>query len=78
MVTGGLEVTRELLTAEVAASSLAWGIIALRAWQADDASLREQLLKRQSEDGGWENSPYSTASALLALQEPAPPFLFGG
>jgi hypothetical protein len=78
MVTGGLEVTRELLTAEVAASSLAWGIIALRAWQADDASLREQLLKRQSEDGGWENSPYSTASALLALQKPEPPFLFGG
>ena len=48
--------------------SLADVLTALQVWQADDASLYDRLLQLQADDGGWERSPYATASALLALQ----------
>lgn len=70
IITESLVAMRQILTSQVAASSLAWGIIASRAWQVDDTFLCGHLLERQSADGGWENSPYATAGALLALQEP--------
>jgi hypothetical protein len=61
---------RHMLDLRVSASTLAWGISALRVWQVDDASLCDRLLQMQSGDGDWENNPYATASALLALQGP--------
>ena len=71
VIAESLRALHHMLTPHVAASTLAWGIIALRAWQADHSSLRDRLLERQATDGGWENSPYATATALLALQEQA-------
>lgn len=78
IIANSLKVLRQILTPDVAASSLAWGIIALRAWQADDVSLHERLLARQSTTGDWENSPYATAAALLAMQQPQNSLFFGG
>jgi hypothetical protein len=77
-ISESLDALREILTQRVAADSLALGMMALRAWQADDASLRDRLLQMQSDDGGWERSPYATASALLALQGPETIFSLGG
>jgi hypothetical protein len=74
LIAESLVAMRQLLTPPVAAGSLAWGLIALRAWQTDDASLRDRLLQLQAADGGWEDSPYATASAVLALQTPTPIF----
>ena len=78
LIANSLNVLRQMLTPHVSAGSLAWGIVALRAWQADDTPLRDRLSARQSTAGGWENSPYATAAALQALQQPQTSLSFGG
>jgi len=78
IISDGLNILREMLAQRVMASSLAFGMVVLQVWQAGDASLRSRLLQVQSDDGGWESSPYATASALLALQGPEAIFPLGG
>lgn len=60
-----------LLYLRLRASSVAWGLAAIQAWSAETNGVHDRLLRQQVDDGGWGNSPYATASALFAMQEPA-------
>jgi hypothetical protein len=70
----GVAAVEEMLKGEVADVSLAWGTIALNAWQMDTSSLCESLLVRQRSNGSWEDNPLATAAALLALDRQGNPF----
>jgi len=72
LVSNGMAVLRQTLLSRVEASTLAWGCTALRVWHSDDESLRKRLVQMQDDRGGWDRSPYATASALIALQEAVP------
>ncbi len=70
VITDGLAVLGDMLHLRMRASTVAWGIAALQAWSAETNGVRERLLRQQLDDGGWERSPYATASALFAVHEP--------
>ncbi len=47
---------------------LALSLLALQETSEDVDTVRQRLLAMQSPDGGWENNPFATAMALMALQ----------
>lgn len=68
-VQAGLAYLRSAPTAPTSLE-LALGSLALLAWEGaviSTASAIEALLRKQGADGGWENSPFITAAAALAL-----------
>jgi len=46
----------------------AWGLLALRILGEDDAETESHLLNIQAENGSWQESPYLTAIAAMALK----------
>jgi hypothetical protein len=50
------------------ASALAWGLLALRALGQDDADAAGRLTALQGPGGGWNDNPYHTAVALMAIR----------
>jgi hypothetical protein len=78
VIIAAIEALGGMMTPELSVATVAWGALALRTWQIDDASVQEQLWTRQLPDGSWENSAYATAVALLALQEEMPALASGG
>jgi len=48
--------------------ALAWGLLALRALDEDDARARDRLLAWQGPDGSWARNPYLTAVATMAMK----------
>jgi len=66
-VSRGLEALRVILNSRLRASTLAWGMAAMKVWRVNEIPLQERLLDMQADDGGWENSPYATACAVFAL-----------
>ena len=48
-------------------AALAWGLIALNELGEEDAGSVEKLLALQANDGSWNQNPYHTAVALVAL-----------
>ncbi len=50
------------------AMGLAWGILALRATGRTDEQSINELVALQQSDGSWEQNPYVTSAALMALE----------
>jgi hypothetical protein len=50
------------------ASALAWGLLALRTLKEDDKMGEARLTAMQGENGGWDDNPYITAVALMAMR----------
>jgi len=48
--------------------ALSWGLLALRLLGEDSPEAESQLLAAQSENGSWQDNPYLTAIAALALR----------
>jgi hypothetical protein len=48
--------------------ALAWGLMALQRLNETDEEVRNRLAARQLEDGSWDEDPYHTAMASLALE----------
>ena len=65
--TEDLEALRACMRAEGGAGALAWGLVALAAFQQDDLESRARLDGLQGAGGGWEDDPHVTALALRAL-----------
>ena len=54
-------------------TALAWGILALRPFTSQSFKAeQEQLTSAQAANGGWEENPYPTAIAWMALQTGLP------
>jgi hypothetical protein len=53
-------------------SEAAWRLLALKAWGRTPPGPRETIMASQQEAGGWRDSPFHTALALLAM---APAFV---
>jgi hypothetical protein len=50
------------------ALALAWGVLALAALGTEDSALTGRLVALQASNGSWNENPYQTAAALMALQ----------
>jgi hypothetical protein len=50
------------------ALALAWGVLALTALGTGDTLMTTRLATLQAPNGGWNDNPYHTAAALMALQ----------
>jgi hypothetical protein len=48
--------------------TLAWGLLALRTLGEDDVWAEARLSALQGQNGGWGDSPYKTAAAVMALK----------
>ena len=47
---------------------LAWGLLALKTLKIDDTSAEGRLVALQDKGGGWGNSPFKTAIAIMAFR----------
>lgn len=71
-VRAGLTYLRSALKSAFTCLELALGSLALLAWEGmvtSTTSSIEALCRKQGADGGWENSPFITAAAALALRK---------
>ena len=70
-VSAGLATLDTLLLAARTPLNLAWGLGAARRYQRRSDDPARYLRAQQASNGGWRDSPYLTALAVLALEETA-------
>jgi hypothetical protein len=64
---GDKEFLRAEMRRERGVLGFAWGLLALRAAGEEDREAEDRLRRLQGKNGGWENSPFKTAAAQMAL-----------
>jgi len=67
-----LQALRSDMHRDAGALSLAWGLLALRSLDQEDATGVRMLADQQKENGGWNGNPYHTAVAILAQRDDLP------
>lgn len=69
LTSNDIDAVRSLSSSENGTLGLALSVLALQSMAEDVDSIRDRLSALQSQDGSWENNPFATAMALMALQD---------
>jgi hypothetical protein len=64
-----IDALREQISIDGGPLAIAWGILALRSQHLDDTAERAKLESLSLSNGSWDDNPYTTATAMMAIDE---------